>query len=242
MRTSAALLLLLACARPGCAARSPGPALERVRLDVKDLPAALSWLDKVLDWKPSYRDERRALIGAGAVKLELDAAPSDSSATLALAGDDADADYRRLLERGAVSIEAPQDRPTGFREAYVRGPGALTVELDGPLAEPSGFAFTEVAPGAGETPKPTDTVSVHYVGTLRDGTVFDGAHRKGRPALIPLPDAVRCWTTALTRMKAGGRAKFVCPPELAYGKAGRPPRIPPNATLTYDVELVGVAP
>lgn len=238
MRPAAALLLLLACARPGSAAKNSPPALGRVRLDVKDLPAALSWLDKVLGWKPSYCDERRALFSAA--KLELDAAGADAPVTLVLAGDDAE--YRRLLERGAVSIEAPRDRPSGFREAYLRGPGALTVELEGPLAEPTGFVFTEISPGTGGMPKPADTVRVRYVGTLRDGAVFDEAHRRGRPALIPLESAVQCWTTALTRMRVGGRARFACPPEIAYGKDGRPPRIPPNATLIYDVELVGIMP
>jgi catechol 2,3-dioxygenase-like lactoylglutathione lyase family enzyme len=234
------LLLLLTCARPGFALDARAPALDRVRLGVRDLPAALSWLDKVLGWKPAYRDDRRALVASGGVKLELEAAGADSAAALALSSDDADADYRRMLERGAVSIEAPSDRPSGFREAVVRGPGGLTLEIDGPLSQSPEFVYTEIAAGSGETPKASDTVRVRYVGTLKDGTVFDGGHRKGRPALVPLGSAVRCWSQGLTRMKVGGRATFVCPPGLAYGKEGRPPRIPPNATLVFDVELVGI--
>ena len=239
MKRAAALLLLLTCARPG-RALDVSPTIDRLRLNVRDLPAALSWLDRVLGWKPSYRGESRALVSAGGVKLELDAADADSAVTLAVASEDADADYRRLLERGAVSIEAPSDRPSGFREAYLRGPGALTLELDGPLSQSPEFVYTELARGTGEAPKPSDTVKVRYVGTLKDGTVFDEIHRKGRPAMIPLESAVRCWTQGLTRMQVGGRARFVCPPDLAYGKKGRPPRIPPNATLVFDVELVGV--
>ena len=240
MKRAAALLLLLACVRSEPSLGASTPMIERIRLSVRDLPAALSWMDKVLGWKPTYRDERHALVAAGGVKLELDAADADSAATLALASEDADADYRRMIERGAVSIETPSDRPSGFREAYLRGFGALTLEIDGPLSQSPELVYTEVVRGTGETPKPSDTVRVHYVGTLKDGTVFDDGHRKGRTAMVPLESAVRCWTQALARMKVGGRATFVCPPELAYGKAGRPPKIPPNASLVFDVELVGV--
>ena len=240
MKQAATLLLLLACAPAGGAVDVSSATVDRVRLGVKDLPAAVAWLDKSLGWKPYYRNEKRALLAARGAKLELDAADADSAATLALASDDADADYLRLLQKGAASIEAPSDRPSGFREAYVRGPGGLTLEIDGPLALSPEFVFTEISAGVGETPLPSDTVKVRYVGTLKDGAVFDEAHRSGRATMIPLESAVRCWTQALTRMKVGGRAKFVCPPELAYGKKGRPPHIPPNATLVFDVELVGV--
>ncbi|MFI5362781.1 MAG: FKBP-type peptidyl-prolyl cis-trans isomerase [Elusimicrobiota bacterium] len=240
MKRAAAILLLLSCARAGRALEISSSTVDRVRLNVKDLPAEISWLDKTLGWRPSYRNDKRAVLSASGLKLELDAADVDSAITLALSSDDADADYHRLLDRGAVSIEAPSDRPSGFREAYLRGPGGLTLEIDGPLAQSPELIFTEISPGTGETPVPSDTVKVRYVGTLSDGTVFDEIHRKGRPAMIPLESAVRCWTQALTRMKVGGRAKFVCPPELAYGKKGRPPYIPPNAALVFDVELVGV--
>jgi catechol 2,3-dioxygenase-like lactoylglutathione lyase family enzyme len=242
MKKVATLFLLLACARTGRALDVSPSTMDRVRLGVKDLPAAVAWLDKVLGWKPAYLNQKRALVASGGVKLQLDAADADSAATIALTSEDADADYRRLLDRGAVSIEAPSDRPSGFREAYLRGPGALTLEIDGPLSQSPDFVYTELAPGTGEKPKPTDTVRVRYVGTLKDGTVFDEAHRKGRPAMIPLESAVRCWTQGLTRMQVGGRAKFVCPPDLAYGKKGRPPHIPPNATLVFEVELVGILP
>jgi|GEM_PF-255768 len=246
-RARAALLALslAACASPARAAdaapaKSSAPALDRLRLGVRDLPAAVAWLDRVLGWKPAYRDERRALFAAAGAKLELDAADADAAAAVVLASADADADYARWLERGAASLTPPADRPSGFREAAVRGPGALTFELDGPLAAPPDFVFTEISAGSGATPGPADTVKVRYVGALTDGTVFDRAHEKGRGALIPLGSAIRCWTEALGRMKAGGRAHFVCPPSTAYGEKGKPPRIPPNAALVFDVELVGV--
>lgn len=236
MIRAALAVLLLAPAAPAAAEAR----LERLRLGVKDAPAAADWLEKVLGWKASYRDARRALFDAGAARLELDAADADAPATLVLSGDDADADYRRLLGRGAVSLEEPRDRDSGRREAYLRGPGALTVQIDGPLAAPPDFTFTETRAGSGAAPRPTDTVKVRYSGRLKDGRVFDGAHRSGRPALVPLSSAIPCWVQALGRMRPGGKAVFACPPSTAYGKAGRPPLVPPDATLLFEVELVDV--
>jgi FKBP-type peptidyl-prolyl cis-trans isomerase FkpA len=239
-------LLLAAALAPRPALGEPatkaaaGPEFARLRVGVRDVPAALAWLERVMSWTPAYRSDSRVLYSTAAAPLELDAAPADSSATVVLASRDADADYRRLLERGAESVAAPSDRPSGFREAYVKGPGALLFELDGPLAAPPDFVFTELRAGSGETPGPEDTVKVRYVGTLSDGTVFDGAHRTGRYAMVPLGSAIRCWPQALGRMKAGGRARFVCPPAMAYGRRGLAPKIPPDATLVFDVELVGV--
>lgn len=242
MKNAATLLLALGLACPASASGPASPPLERVRLGVRDLPAAAAWLDKILGWKPDYRDERRVVVGSSGVKLELVAASADGAAAIVLLSDDVDADYRRLVEHGASPLEAPSDRPSGLREASLRGPGALTFEIHGPLAAPREFVFTETAPGAGATPNPTDTVKVRYVGALMDGTVFDGAHRSGRPAMVPLATSIRCWAEALGRMKVGGKARFTCPPGTAYGKAGRPPRIPPNASLVFDVELVGIQP
>jgi hypothetical protein len=233
---TAAALLLMISARPGSAA----PAYDRVRLGVRDLPAAAAWLDKTLGWKPSYRDDRRVVVAQGAIKIQLDASEADSAAVLVLASSDADADYRALIERGAASIEAPADRLSGYRVASVRGPGGLVFEIEGPLAAPSEFVFTELSAGTGASPKPGETVKVRYTGALKNGNVFDSAHKTGRPALIPLGSAVRCWTQALGRMKTGGRAKFICPPDMAYGAAGKPPHIPPNASLIFEVELIDV--
>ncbi|MFI5360439.1 MAG: FKBP-type peptidyl-prolyl cis-trans isomerase [Elusimicrobiota bacterium] len=237
----ATLCLLLSRAPSADARDVPAATLTRVRLGVRDLPGSVSWMDQVLGWKPSYGDDRRALYASGAGAFELDAADADSTATVVLSGKDADADAARMIQRGAVSIEEPKDRPSGYREAYFRGPGALIFEIDGPLSRSAEFVYTDIRRGDGESPRASDTVRVRYTGTLQDGTIIDDAHRKGRPAMIPLESAVPCWTRALTRMKVGGRASFTCPPGLAYGEQGRPPRIPPRATLLYDVELVGIA-
>lgn len=105
---------------------------------------------------------------------------------------------------------------------------------------PASFEIVHIEVGSGPSPKPTDTVRVHYQGTFPDGRVFDSSVRRGRPARFPLNRVIPCWTKALQQMKVGGRAKVVCPPELAYGARGAPPTIPPDATLHFEVELLGI--
>ena len=92
------------------------------------------------------------------------------------------------------------------------------------------------------SPKPTDTVKVHYHGTLIDGTVFDSSVKRGQPAEFPLNGVIKCWTEGVQKMKVGGEATLVCPPAIAYGERGAPGAIPPNATLVFKVELLGVTP
>jgi FKBP-type peptidyl-prolyl cis-trans isomerase FkpA/FKBP-type peptidyl-prolyl cis-trans isomerase FklB len=104
----------------------------------------------------------------------------------------------------------------------------------------SGMIYSVMTPGTGESPKPTDTVTVHYKGTLTDGTVFDSSVERGQPATFSLAQVVPCWTEALQLMKVGGKNKVVCPSEIAYGDQGRPPKIKPGAALVFEVELLEV--
>jgi len=104
----------------------------------------------------------------------------------------------------------------------------------------SGLVYTEVKAGTGDSPKPTDTVKVHYTGKLTDGTVFDSSVQRGEPATFPLNGVIKCWTEGLQLMKVGGKATLVCPSDIAYGDQGRPPQIKPGATLVFDVELLEI--
>lgn len=105
----------------------------------------------------------------------------------------------------------------------------------------SGLIMTETSAGNGSTPKATDTVTVHYEGTLRDGTVFDSSFQRGEPARFALNQVIPCWTEALQKMKVGGKSKIVCPSQIAYGDRGAPPKILPGAALTFNVELLDIA-
>ena len=92
----------------------------------------------------------------------------------------------------------------------------------------------------GAQPKRTDRVSVHYHGTLKDGRVFDSSVERGRPAAFRMKRVIQCWSEALTLLHVGEKAEIVCPPETAYGVRGARPAIPPNATLTFQIEILGI--
>lgn len=136
-------------------------------------------------------------------------------------------------ERAQAAMAAERQAGTAFLEQAAAEEGAETTE--------SGLIFRSLEEGSGESPEATDQVSVHYRGTLRDGTVFDSSYDRGEPATFPLNRVVPCWTEGLQKMKEGGKAKLVCPPDIAYGDQGRPPVIPPAATLIFEVELLEVA-
>jgi FKBP-type peptidyl-prolyl cis-trans isomerase FkpA len=110
----------------------------------------------------------------------------------------------------------------------------------GAVKTPSGMVYIEQTKGTGASPKATDTVKVHYKGTLVDGKVFDSSYDRGQPAQFPLNGVIPCWTEGVQKMATGGKAKLVCPPAIAYGERGSPPVIPPNATLVFEVELIEV--
>jgi FKBP-type peptidyl-prolyl cis-trans isomerase FkpA len=100
--------------------------------------------------------------------------------------------------------------------------------------------ITHLREGSGPSPSASDVVQVHYHGTFPDGRVFDSSVQRGEPASFPLNRVIPCWTQGVQQMKVGGKAKLVCPPALAYGEAGAPPTIPPNATLVFEVELLAI--
>lgn len=107
----------------------------------------------------------------------------------------------------------------------------------------SGLQYIELTPGTGEAPSPGDVVSVHYRGTLADGSEFDSSYGRGEPFTFALGQGmvIPGWDEGIALMKEGGKARLIIPSNLAYGEQGFPPVIPPNATLTFEVELVDIA-
>ncbi|MBF0108866.1 MAG: FKBP-type peptidyl-prolyl cis-trans isomerase [Magnetococcales bacterium] len=105
---------------------------------------------------------------------------------------------------------------------------------------PSGLQYQVLKEGKGEKPKVTDQVTVHYVGTLIDGTEFDSSRKRGEPTTFPLDKVIAGWTEGVQLMQPGARFKFFVPPSLAYGKTGSGGVIGPDATLIFEVELLEV--
>jgi FKBP-type peptidyl-prolyl cis-trans isomerase FkpA len=102
----------------------------------------------------------------------------------------------------------------------------------------SGLIYTSLQEGSGANPLPTDTVKVNYRGTLPDGKEFDSSFKRNKPFEFRLDGAIKCWSEGVQKMKVGGRARLVCPPEVAYGDAGAGDLILPGATLVFEVELL----
>jgi FKBP-type peptidyl-prolyl cis-trans isomerase FkpA len=115
-----------------------------------------------------------------------------------------------------------------------RRSGRPVVALEG------GILVQLLHPGDGEQPKDTDHVQVRYEGMLADGTVFESVLDEDRPAVFPVKGVIPCWTKALQAMRVGQKARVTCPPELAYGSRGVPPKIQPNAMLVFNIELVNI--
>jgi len=134
--------------------------------------------------------------------------------------------------RAAAQAETEKKAGTAFLTKAAAEPGAKKTE--------SGAIVTTLKEGKGEHPKATDTVKVHYHGTLIDGTVFDSSVKRGEPATFPLNQVIKCWTEAVPLLKVGGKSKVVCPSAIAYGDRGSPPTIKPGATLIFEVELLEI--
>ena len=140
----------------------------------------------------------------------------------------------QLLQQARAAVIADGEKKVGsvFQAKAAAEPGATKT--------PSGLVIKPLKPGTGASPKVTDTVKVHYHGTLTDGTVFDSSVQRGEPATFPLAQVIPCWTEGVQQIKVGGKSRLVCPPSLAYSDRGAPPKIKPGATLVFEVELLDI--
>ncbi|MGM9427192.1 FKBP-type peptidyl-prolyl cis-trans isomerase [Hydrogenophaga sp. MI9] len=137
-----------------------------------------------------------------------------------------------VLGLSAVAASAQSVAPNPVLDAAAKEPGAVVTK--------TGLVFRSLKDGAGASPTAADTVKVHYKGTFPDGKEFDSSYARGTPIEFPLGRVIPCWTEGVQRMKIGGKAKLTCPSQIAYGERGAGGVIPPNATLLFEVELLGI--
>lgn len=135
---------------------------------------------------------------------------------------------------GAAPSESPSDTPTkSSRRPDNLPPPKMTTTA-------SGLQYSVLKEGEGSSPTPTDRVTVHYHGTLQDGTVFDSSVDRDEPATFPVNGVIAGWIEGLQLMKVGSKYKFIIPPDLAYGERGAGGVIGPNETLVFEVELLEI--
>jgi FKBP-type peptidyl-prolyl cis-trans isomerase len=201
---------------------------------------------------PKPQDDSRTLYGVGlAIARSLDAfalTPAELEQVLKGVRDGVagkpkmalDAQLQGSIGELARSRAAKAAEKSSARERELGAPYLAKMAKD-PKARKtaSGAVVIPQKEGTGPSPKATDKVKVHYTGTLVNGTVFDSSQGRG-PTEFRLDQVVKCWTEAVQTMKVGGKAKVVCPAELAYGERGSPPVIPGGAVLTFDVELLEI--
>ena len=143
---------------------------------------------------------------------------------------------KSMREKAEVKRKADSEKNLAegkkFLEDNKKKPGVVTAA--------SGLQYKILTEGKGESPKATDTVKVHYKGTLLDGTEFDSSLKRGQPATFPVNGVIKGWTEALQLMKPGAKWQVWIPENLAYGDRGAGDQIGPSATLTFEVELLEI--
>lgn len=143
---------------------------------------------------------------------------------------------KEMTEKALAQRKAAGEKAKKEGEDFL----AANKSKDGVKTLPSGLQYKVLAEGKGPQPKATDQVTVNYRGTLIDGTEFDSSYKRGEPATFPVDKVIPGWTEALPLMKTGAKWQLFVPAALAYGENGAGREIPPNATLIFEVELLGV--
>jgi len=138
---------------------------------------------------------------------------------------------RKVAEQHQLAEKNTQ-QGKAFLAANKKKPGVKTTK--------SGLQYKVIKSGSGATPKESDTVTTHYRGTLIDGTEFDSSYSRGKPASFPVNGVIQGWQEALQLMKVGDKWQLYIPAELAYGANGPSPKIGPNATLVFEIELLKI--
>jgi FKBP-type peptidyl-prolyl cis-trans isomerase FkpA len=193
-------------------------------------------------------DEQKTIYALGAASAQnlaqFDFSPQEVDVLLAGLRDGLTGEELRVeIQPYLPQIRAlAQERSQRVYQSELKNSAPFLAEAEkqkGATKTDSGIIYLETVKGEGDPPKATDTVTVHYRGTLRDGSVFDSSVDRGEPASFPLNGVIPCWTEALQLMRVGGKAAIYCPNELAYKDKGAG-AIPAGAALRFDVELLAI--
>jgi len=222
---SAVAMLVLVSTMPSCSNAQPSHTTQ-ISTQMDSVSYALGVL-----FATNMKSEGMNEINSDALASGFAAVMNDN-ATI----DAAEADALVRTAMAAVKEEASKaDKLEG--EAFL----VENAKKDGINVTETGLQYLHNTEGTGESPGPTDKVTVHYKGTLLDGTEFDSSYKRGEPISFPLNGVIPGWTEGLQLMKVGGKTTFYIPQELAYGARPNPGGpIPPYAALIFEVELLGI--
>ncbi|BCA80625.1 FKBP-type peptidyl-prolyl cis-trans isomerase [Desulfuromonas sp. AOP6] len=225
-----AILSLLFVAT-GCTAQEKAPELK----DLKDKVSYSIGLDIGRNFKAQGVEVEPALLLKGMKDALADAQPMLTDEQIE---ETMTAFQQQMMEKQQKMISELAETNKKEGQVFL----AENAKKEGVVSLPSGLQYKVVSAGEGASPKAEDTVSVHYRGTLVDGTEFDSSYSRGEPATFPVNGVIPGWTEALQLMKKGAKYELYIPAELAYGQRGAGPAIGPNATLIFEVELLEIEP
>ncbi len=231
-------------AKPAAAAKpgAPKPAAAKAK------PAGVAATPKTEEPAPLASDEEKTIYAVGLAMArslaQFDLSPAEVEIVKRAIGDAIGNKPAVPLEEWGPKIQGVLQSRAG-RLAEKEKAAAKTFQDQaaaeaGAVRLDSGVIYRAMTPGTGESPKASDTVKVHYRGTLTNGNEFDSSYRRNEPAQFPLAGVIPCWTEGVQKMKVGEKARLVCPSDKAYGDQGRPPQIPGGATLVFEIELLDI--
>ena len=226
-----AILSILVLAT-GCTAQEKAPEIK----ELKDLKAKVSYsigLDIGRNFKAQGVEVDPAVLLKGMQDALADAQPMLTDEQIQ---ETMTAFQQQMMGKQQKMIEELSEKNKTEGQAFL----AENAKKEGVVSLPSGLQYKIVTEGEGASPKAEDTVTVHYRGTLVDGTEFDSSYGRGEPATFPVNGVIPGWTEALQLMKKGAKYELYIPAELAYGQRGAGPAIGPNATLIFEVELLDI--
>ena len=227
------------------AACQPGDAADTADADAATPPAPVS--SAAVDTEPNQENDVLYFVGARSADVLGPLMLSAAEKATVLRG------FQESLEGNARALDRAVYEPK-LQELFAsRTAAAAAAEneagksfvaeaaaTEGAVVTDSGLVLIVTQEGTGASPTASDSVKVHYHGTLRDGTVFDSSVERGEPAQFPLDRVIPCWSEGVAMLNVGSKATFVCPPEIAYGERGAGDRIPGGAVLKFEVELLEI--